>query len=75
MWVKCFTTARCTDHLSAAFWKKPVVAASGRFTFTLGGATVVFEVGAVLALVVLWARAEVVCGPVVAGRSVLARVG
>lgn len=74
MWVKCFTTARFTDHLSAALWKKPVALAGKRFTFTRGGAAVVFEVGAVFALIVLWARAEVVCGPVKAGCSILARV-
>lgn len=43
--------------------------------FTCGGATVVFEVRAVLALVVLRAGAVVVCGQVEAGRSVLTRVG
>lgn len=35
----------------------------------------VFEVGAVFALVVLWAGTVVVCGQVEAGRSVLTRVG
>lgn len=72
--MKSFTSARCTDHLSAAFWKKLVVV-TGRFTFTRGGAAVVFEVGAVFALVVLRARAVVVSGPVIAGCSILARVG
>lgn len=47
----------------------------GRRTFTRGGSAVVFEVGAVLALVVLWAGTEVVCGQVEAGRPVLTRVG
>lgn len=42
--------------------------------FTRGGATVVFEVRAVFALVVLGAGAVVVCGQVEAGRSVLTRV-
>lgn len=50
-----------------------VVAGAGR-TFARGGATVVFEVGAVFTLVVFWASAEVVCGQVEAGRSVLTRV-
>jgi len=62
------------------FWKKTkrekvVVTAGRRRTFTRGGATVVFEVGAVLALVVLGAGAVVVCGQVEAGRSILTRVG
>lgn len=35
----------------------------------------IFEVGAVFALVVLWAGAVVVCGQVEAVRSVLTRVG
>lgn len=52
-----------------------MVVAGRRRTFTRGGATVVFEVGAVLALVVLRARAVVVCGQIEAGRSVLTRVG
>lgn len=51
-----------------------VVAGAGR-TFARGGSTVVFEVGAVFALVVFWAIAVVVCGQVEAGRSVLTRVG
>lgn len=46
-----------------------------RRTFTRGGATVVFEVRAVLALVVLRAGAVVVCGQVEAGGSVLTWVG
>lgn len=44
-------------------------------TFAGGGATVVFEVGAVFALVVFGAVAVVVGGQVEAGRSVLTRVG
>lgn len=52
-----------------------MVTACRRRTFTRGGATVVFEVRAIFALVVLWARAEVVCGQVEAGRSILTRVG
>ncbi len=55
--------------------KKPVVTACKKRTFTCGGTTVVFEVGAVFALVVLRAGAVVVCGQVEAGRSVLTRVG
>lgn len=43
--------------------------------FTRGGATVVFEVRAVFALVVLRASAVVVCGQVETGRSILTRVG
>lgn len=42
-----------------------------RRTFTRGGATVVFEVRAVFALVVLRASTVVVCGQVEAGRSIL----
>lgn len=74
------TTAHYSYHLPAMFWKKTksktlgVIAGRGR-TFTRGGATVVFEVRAVFTLVVLWASAVVVCGQVVAGRSVLTRVG
>lgn len=49
--------------------------AGRRCTFARGGATVVFEVGAVFALVVFWASAVVVCGQVEAVRSVLTRVG
>lgn len=61
------------------FWKKTtsaklVVIAGRRRTFTRGGATVVFEVRAVFAFVVLGASAVVVCGQVEAGRSVLTRV-
>jgi len=52
-----------------------VVVAGGRRTFARGNATVVFEVGAVFAFVVLRASAEVVCGQVEAGRSILTRVG
>lgn len=44
-------------------------------TFARGGATVVFKVGAVLALVVLGAVTVVVSGQVEARRSVLTRVG
>lgn len=55
--------------------KKLVVIADRRRTFTRGGATVVFEVRAVFALVVLRASAVVVCGQVEAGRPVLTRVG
>lgn len=44
-------------------------------TFTRGDATVVFEMRAVFAFVVLWASAEVVRGQVEAGRTVLTRVG
>lgn len=47
----------------------------GGCTFARGGATVVFEVGAVFALVVLGAVAVVVGGQVEAGRPVLTRVG
>lgn len=54
--------------------KVVVIAGRGR-TFTCGGATVVFEVGAVFALVVLRAGAVVVCGQVEAARPVLTRVG
>lgn len=55
--------------------KKLVVVAWRRRTFTCGGATVVFEVGAVFALVVLWASAVVVGCQVEARRSILTRVG
>lgn len=46
-----------------------------RHTFARGGATVVLEVRAVFALVVLWAGAVVVCGQVEADCPVLTRVG
>lgn len=52
-----------------------MVIAGRRCTFTSRGATVVFEVRAVFALVVFRASAVVVCGQVEAGRSVLTRVG
>lgn len=52
-----------------------MVAACRRRTFTCGGATVVFKVRAVFALVVLWASAVVVSGPVEAGGAILTRVG
>lgn len=58
-------------------WKTAVrwsVGGAGR-TFARGGATVVFEVGAVFALVVFGAVAVVVGGQVKAQRSVLTRVG
>lgn len=55
--------------------QKLAVIAGRRRTFARGGATVVFEVRAVLALVVLRAGTVVVCGQVEAGRSVLTRVG
>ena len=47
----------------------------GGVTFAGGGAAVVLEVGAVLALVVLRTGAVVVVGQVEAGRAVLTRVG
>ena len=47
----------------------------GGHTFAGGGATVVFKVGAVFTLVVLWASAVVVRGQVEAQCSVLTRVG
>lgn len=55
--------------------KKLVVVACRRRTFTCGGATVVFKVRAVFALVVLWAGAVVVGGQVEAVSAVLTRVG
>lgn len=55
--------------------KRLVVVEDAGRTFARGGATVVFEVGAVFTLVVFWASAVVVCGQVEAGRSVLTRVG
>lgn len=65
---------------SETFWKKTksgklVVTAGRKRTFTRGGATVIFEVRAVLALVVLRAGTVVVGGQVEAVRSVLTRVG
>lgn len=73
-----FTTTQSADHLTERFWKKTkslVVIAGRARTFTRGGATVVFEVRAIFPLVVLWASAVVVGGPVEAGRSVLTWVG
>lgn len=52
-----------------------MVVGGWRRTFTRGGATVVFEVRAVFALVVLRASAVVVCCQVEAGCSILTRVG
>lgn len=54
--------------------EKLVVTVGRRHTFTCGGATVVFEVRAVLALIVFGAVAVVVCGQVEAGGSVLTRI-
>lgn len=51
-----------------------VIVVSGR-TFTSGGTTVVFEVRAVLALVVLRAGTVVVSGSVKAGCPILTGVG
>lgn len=64
----------CSGKRQAAKSRRLLQATGGR-TFTCGGATVVFEVGAVLALVVLRAGAVVVGGQVEAGRAVLTRVG
>lgn len=52
-----------------------LVIAGWRRTFTCGGATVVFKVRAVFALVVFWASAVVVGGQVEAGCTILTRVG
>lgn len=52
-----------------------VLRADGTLTFTRGGPAVIFEVRAVLALVVLGAGAVVVRGQVEARCSVLTRVG
>lgn len=77
-----FTAAQDSDRLTVEKKhrekkkeKRLVVFAGAGRTFARGGATVVFEVGAVFTLVVFWASAVVVRGQVEAGRSILTRVG
>lgn len=55
--------------------QRPLRVAGRGGTFAGSGATVVFKVGAVLALVVLWTLAEIVAGTVVALGAILAGIG